>query len=257
MLQLLPWVHAAGNLQKTTFYTIALFVIVFLFGLLSSPFNGDISPNRIVFNQEYNTTDSYATVTLYTGASGILQKTLKHVLPKSEYDTLNCDNFMTYQTRCTYETELTPLYARNPSEEIVLDALPPTCKNDICRLNITTTVQHSLLCQLKFSKNGIRGFEAWINGHPVRPEENGTIQTLVTYSKNEASPVHWDITYDANQEAGSAQFGCIYDDWTEGELPAFTTLRDNLPLSSLLTIRGGVGLAKVFYSPSISLNKRI
>lgn len=259
VLSLLPWIHAGGNLQKTLFYASTAFVIVFLANLLYSPFNNDISPNRIIFNQEYNASDAYSTVILMTGATGVLQKSLKQALPPSEYETLVCDTYMTYQTRCSYQTTLTPLYARHPDKEITINALPPICNDKgVCHLNITTISEHSLLCQVQFSKPGMSGFQAWINGHPVeKTSDNTTIHSLVAYSKKEAEPVHWDIMFNDNQDAGEAQVGCMYDDWSEGELPAFTTLRNNLPLNSLLAIRGGVGLAKVNYSPSISLNKRI
>lgn len=229
----------------------------FIACLLSSPFNGESSPNRIVFNQEYNASDALSTVALITGSSfGILQRTLKSVLPKSEYETMECDAYLTYQTRCTYQTALTPVYGRHPEKEISISYSPVSCDSKTCNLNITTTVENSLLCQLQFSNAKIDGLQAWINGNHVKTGQNDTIHALTTYSKKQASAINWDLSYDAHQQdaVGEALFSCIYDDWTEGELPAFTTLKDDLPYNALLTIKGGVGLAKIHYSPSIPLN---
>lgn len=257
MLHLLPWVHAAGELQKTTCCTVLVFVVFFIASLLSSPFDGKLSPNRILFTQEYNATEALSTVALITGSSfGVLQRTMKSVLPASEYDTMECESYLTYQTRCTYQSALTPVYGRHPEKEIQVFHWPTICDSKTCSLNITTTVENSLLCQLQFSNPKVDGLQAWINGKHIQVQQNDTMHALTVYSKKQASTVHWDLSYDAYQtqgSAGEAQFSCIYDDWTQGELPAFTTLRDNLPYNALLTIRGGVGLAKVHYSPSIPL----
>jgi hypothetical protein len=253
VLHLLPWVHAAGELQRTATCAIPVFIVLLIAGLVSSPFNGESSPNRIVFNQEYNASEALSTVALITGSSfGVLERTLKKALPTSEYETMRCEPYLTYQTRCTYQTALTPLYARNPDKEVKVTYHPVLCDSQLCSLNMTTIVQNSLLCQLEFSN--VHGLQAWINGNHVKAEENGTIHALTTYSNKQASKVHWNLRYDANQkEEGQARFTCIYDDWTEGEIPAFTTLRDNLPYEALLTIKGGVGLAKVHYTHSIFL----
>ncbi|KAI9473614.1 MAG: hypothetical protein EXX96DRAFT_621254 [Benjaminiella poitrasii] len=259
VLHLLPWVHRAGEIQKTTFCISVLFVALFIVCFISDPFDGGMSPNRIVFNQEYNATEALSTVALITGSSfGILQKTLKDVLPKSEYETVQCESYMVYQTRCTYQTALTPLYARRPEQEVKMWYEPTTCDDSRCHLKINTTAEHSLLCQLHLSQpSQVQGLETKINGHLVKPD--GIIEALTTYSKKPASVVQWELAFNAHQkkeDIGQVQFSCIYDDWTEGELPAFTKLRDNLPFDALLTIKGGVGLAKVHYSPSIHLVKQ-
>lgn len=258
VLHLLPWIHAAGEFHKTTLCTGAVFVVFFLICVASSPFNGDISPNRIVFNQEFNSSDALSTVALITGSAfGTLQKSLKQVLPSQEFETLKCESYLVHQTKCTYNTALTPLYGRNPDKEIDVLVFPPShCLGDTCHVNITTIVQNSLLCQLQFSNQNISGLNAWVNGNHIKAEGNGTIHAITAYSKKEHSFVKWDLSFDADQreDIGEARFSCFYDDWTEGELPAFTTLRDNLPINNLLTIKGGVGLSKVRYSPSISLN---
>lgn len=258
VLHLLPWVHAAGEFRKTAICTSAVFVVVFLLCVISSPFDGEISPNRIVFNQEFNSTDTLSTVALITGSAfGTLQKTLKKVLPTTELETLECEPYLIYQTRCTYRTALTPLYGRNPDKEIEIIALPPKyCLGETCHVDLITVTQNSLLCQLQFSNQNISGFNASVNGHHIKAENNGAIHAITAYSKNQASAVKWEISFDADQpkDIGEALFTCIYDDWTEGELPAFTTLRDNLPINNLLTIKGGVGLSKVHYYPPISLH---
>lgn len=253
VLHLLPWVHAAGDLKKAALVTTAIFIIFFLISVVSSPFDGDTSPNRIVFNQEYNASEVLSTVALITGSSfGVLEKTLKQVLAQKEYESLDCQPYLIYQTRCTYQTELTPVYGRDPVQEIQVIRYPKLCIDGTCHVKVDTKVQNSLLCQFQFSNQHIKGFNAWVNDNHIKPE-NDTIRAITTYSNKQASTVHWDFSFDDNEELNAeALFTCMYDEWTEGELPAFTKLRNDLPIQSLLTIKGGVGLAKVHYR-SISL----
>ncbi|CEI88555.1 hypothetical protein RMCBS344292_02937 [Rhizopus microsporus] len=260
ILHLLPWVHAAGELKKTASIVCSVLLIVFLLCAIFSPFNTDISPNRIVFNQEYNATEgALSSVTLFTGASSskILVKTLKQALTSTEFDTLSCERYMDYQTRCQYQTPLNPVYAQDSDKEFKLEVIERGCERNTCRINVTTTAEHSLLCQLEFSNQHLSGLQTWINGQLIQlPEEttNRTVHALMAYSNTERAPVQWDIEYDKQENVGEMKFSCLYDDWTDGELPAFTTLRNNLPIDQLLTIRAGVGLAKVHYFPSVALD---
>lgn len=252
VIHLLPWVHAARDLKKAALVTTAIFIIFFMISIVTSPFDGDTSPNRIVFNQEYNASDALSTVALITGSSfGVLEKTLKLVLNKKEYESSECQPYLIYQTRCTYQTDLTPVYGRTPESEIDVIAFPKLCLDGTCHVKVNTKVQNSLLCQFQFSNQHIKGFNAWVNDNHIKPE-NDTIHAITAYTSTLASTMKWDFSFDDNQSAGEALFTCIYDDWTEGELPAFTKLRDDLPIQNLLTIKGGVGLAKVHYH-SISL----
>ncbi|KAI7888595.1 uncharacterized protein EV154DRAFT_604675 [Mucor mucedo] len=255
ILHLLPWVHAAGELKKMALWTTAIFIVLFLICIVVSPFNGDISPNRIVFNQEYNATEALSTVALITGSSfGVLQKTLKQVLPKEEYESMECSPYLIYQTRCTYRTALSPVYGRTPEEEAEVIVTPPICFDGVCRVDIATKVQNSLLCQFKFSNQNIKGLSVLVNEHEIKADQNGTMHAITTYSNTQASTVKWNFRFDDDQDAGEVLFTCMYDEWTQGELPAFTKLRDDLPIQNLLTIKGGVGLSQVHYFPSIPLN---
>ncbi|OBZ87077.1 Vacuolar membrane protease, partial [Choanephora cucurbitarum] len=250
VLHLLPWVYAAGDLRRTTFFASLVFVVIMVLCLLISPFDGQISPNRIVFRQEHDVVSNISTVTLVTGTSFGLADKAKEMLSSSEYDSMVCEPYLTYQTRCTYQTDLIPLYARDPQKEIHVAYDSVDCNKKVCRLKIKTQVQHSLLCQLEFTQTDIQGLEAKLNGHWVKQIGNQSIHALTVYSKEQASQVAWDLVYDVDQDhVGEAIFSCIYDDWTEGELPAFTTLKNNLPHYALLTMTGGVGLAKVHYTP--------
>ncbi|KAI8334312.1 hypothetical protein BC941DRAFT_432655 [Chlamydoabsidia padenii] len=234
-LHLLPWIHVSGDKrQPVGVFTLAL-VVVFISCLLLSPFNRQNSPNRIVFYQEYDQIESTATVRLVTGRG--LDNTLAHYLTAEEAATLWCDQD-DYQMTCTYQTKDVPMYAHH-RDETKLDIND----HDGQRLQITTTVQHSHLCQLKMNTPILK---AQVNGEPILPNGDD-MQAIMTYVNQAGHPVRWDIEVEKDHHNLTVQLSCLYDDWTRGELPAFTNLRNRLPETQALTIKGGTGLAMVHY----------
>ncbi|KAI8394077.1 uncharacterized protein BYT42DRAFT_553259 [Radiomyces spectabilis] len=246
-LQLLPWIQLAGNKKKPTLIADLALAVVLVICLAASPYNSSWSPNRVLFNQEYYTTDSLATVSVVTTVG--LQSTLRQALSTREYDTLSCDPF-NGQTKCVYETSLTPLYGRRPGEASV-HIRESGCANGRCQLNLTTVARNSFICQLQF-RLPVYNARAWINQHSVAPE--GSLGALVATSPSLGKKIMWDIEYPDSEGSNQVMLNCLYDEWTNGEIPAFTTLRNNMPESSLLTMRGGVGLVKVHYDPWINLS---
>ncbi|KAI8877788.1 hypothetical protein K501DRAFT_288222 [Backusella circina FSU 941] len=251
VLHLLPWVHAAGEMRRTSIMTLVILCVLFVVCWSTDPFNGELSPNRIVFNMAHNVPDAVSIVTLSTGAASGIQKRLKQALSPAEYETLECKKFNVYQIKCTYQTPLTPLYARQPEKEVQMMFKKDCDKRDKCQVDIITTVENSLLCRIKLSRT-VEDMNVWVNNKSISTD--GYFGGVVAYSAEQAKPVHWRLEYSERMVEGvEAQLGCYYDEWTQGQLPAFTTLRDNLPETDLLTIRGGVGLALVNFSPAFEL----
>ncbi|KAF7727558.1 hypothetical protein EC973_007432 [Apophysomyces ossiformis] len=238
VLHFLPWVRVAGQHRKAASTTGVLLGFFFIMCVFLSVFNAG-SPNRILFNQYYNVTEPTVNVSLVTETG--LQDLLEQSLPSNEADTIHCEPAGD-QTRCTYATDLVPLYARHPGKEVNVRT-QTACHATQCRTNITAIVQNSVLCQLRLDHQIQR---AWVNGELI----DGDIEALMLYSRTFGKPMHWGIEYGRGSFSSlKPSFSCIYDEWTHGELPAFTTLRNSLPETALVSIRGGVGLATVHYGP--------
>ncbi|KAL0085964.1 hypothetical protein J3Q64DRAFT_1739498 [Phycomyces blakesleeanus] len=252
IIQLLPWVQVAGSHSTVSRTIWFLFVVYFSITLLSKPFNSELSPNRIVFTQEYNATSSLSTVNLVTGTTSI-KKTLEEVLLPNEADSLTCGPFNAYQTRCSYQSSLVPLHASQPNEvDTQVDTL---CGPKTCRSNITTVAQNSLLCQLQFtsSESPVR---AWVGNLPVLSKDGKTepesIGSIVSYINTLGQPIRWTIEYPVATLL-EPLVSCVYDDWADKEMRAYTRLRNSLPETSSLTIRGGVGLAIAHFYPRLPI----
>lgn len=242
-MHFLPWVHAAGNQRKVTLVTAIAFLFIFTICSALQPFNGAWSPNKLVFRQEYTAGDALSTVALITATGA--QSALKSALPAHEFDTLKCEPHKKFLTRCTYETDLLPKYAGNSTlEEFVVLQVSKVCNQDYCVFSATFSAKNSLMCRVFFDpkENKVPVQHAWVNGKEIKA---ANISALITYVDKYQQPIEIEVKHPVNKSP-KASLSCFYDEWTQSEIPAFTTLRDNLPDNALLLIRGQ-GLAVVDY----------
>lgn len=180
-------------------------------------------------------------------ATGI-HATLKSALPHHEYETLKCEPFKTFLTRCSYQTDLLPVYGSNTTlNEFVLSEVKKNCDATKCISSGTYAAKNSLMCRVYFdpeqNKEPIQ--KAWVNGRESSIDNNN-ISSLITYVDNYEEEVNFAIQYPKDARP-QARVSCFYDEWTNLEIPAFTTLRSNLPESAVLLIRGQ-GLALVHFA---------
>jgi hypothetical protein len=244
-LHFVPWVYVAGNNRQVTIVTAVVFLFLFTICSALQPFNGSWSPNKLVFNQQYNVGDAFSTVSVIT-ATGI-HAILKSALPAHEYATLECNTFKEFLTQCRYQTDLLPVYGSNSTlQEFVLSEIQKTCDDTTCTSSATYSSKNSLMCRVYFDpeKNKEPIDRAWVNG---KESTISNISSLITYVDNYEEEVNFSVQYPKNGNPPQARLSCFYDEWTNLEIPAFTTLRDNLPENALLLIRGQ-GLASVHYA---------
>ncbi|OBZ88842.1 Vacuolar membrane protease [Choanephora cucurbitarum] len=242
-LHFIPWLYVAGNQKKALMGSTIAFILLFTICSALQPFNGSWSPNKLLFRQEYTAGNSLATVTLSTatGLAGIL----KEALPPHEFKTLECNPLSAYLTKCTYQTDMLPKYGSNLTlHEFVHTNPSKHCDQTHCIATTTFSSKHSLMCRVQLDMNTTRIHHLWVNDQEVKSEN---ITSVVTYSNEYEREMRFSVEYPADAPSPKATLGCFYDEWTRSEIPAFTTLRDNLPENALLLIRGQ-GLAFVNYA---------
>ncbi|ORZ01204.1 hypothetical protein BCR43DRAFT_486540 [Syncephalastrum racemosum] len=248
VLQLLPWVHKAGEKRSAVLGCGAVLIFFFVVCTVLPPFNASWSPNKVTFNTDYTAGDALASVTM-TFAAG-LPGVLKHILPANETETMSCGPHPTKANlqQCIFQTNLLPRYGADDGE-FSYALIDKSCKDGICVANGVYTAKNSLLCRVRFDTGGRNGTHirhAWVNGLKTTDisEEEG-INTLLAYHLNHGEPVHWGIEYLENSTT-VASHNCFYDEWNEGEMPAWSRLLKDLPEDYTLFIRGQ-GLANVYY----------
>ncbi|CEI88614.1 hypothetical protein RMCBS344292_02996 [Rhizopus microsporus] len=243
IMHFVPWVYVAGNNRRATIIAAAVFLFLFTICSALDPFNGGWSPNKLVFKQEYNAGETFAMVNITT-ATGI-PAILKQALPRHEYETINCTTSNTLTT-CRYQTELVPKYASNETlNEFALYDVQKTCHDELCQVTGTYRAKNSLMCRVLFDRTLEH---AWIDNMKVQHKKIGA---LIAYVNQYEQRVQFGYEYNKNDVKPNATFSCFYDEWTQQEIPAFTTLRDRLPEEALLLIRGQ-GLV-ISYFDKISL----
>ncbi|KAI9261141.1 hypothetical protein BY458DRAFT_439657 [Sporodiniella umbellata] len=227
-LHFLPWVYVAGNNRRATIG--AAIALLFVFSICSAlhPFNGDWSPNKLLFRQEYTAGSLMATVNVTT-ATGI-PALLKQALPSDEYKTIECSQGRLKS--CVYQTSLLPKYAGNETlNEFTFSGIQKSCSGSVCQATGSYQAKNSLLCRVVLDRT-IQN--AWVDDLHFKHEAIGT---LMVYVKEYEKQVNFGFEYPVDQPP-KVKLGCFYDEWTQNELPAFTSLRDNLPENSLLLLRG-------------------
>ncbi|KAI8361714.1 hypothetical protein BD560DRAFT_404498 [Blakeslea trispora] len=242
-LHFIPWLYVARNQKKATLCSGVVFLLLFTICSALHPFNGSWSPNKLLFRQEYTAGDALATVTLST-ATG-LAAILKEALPANEYNTLTCASYNTHLTRCTYQTDMLPKYASNATlHEFVYTSPSQHCDETHCIGTTTFSSKNSLMCRVSFDRNATDVHHVWVNDQEIK---SNNISAVIIYSDEYERDIRFSVEYPVEVQPPKATLGCFYDEWTQSELPAFTTLRDNLPENALLLIRGQ-GLAFVNYA---------
>lgn len=248
VLQLLPWVHKAGEKGSALLSIGAVLVFFFAVCIVLPPFNASWSPNKVTFNQDYTAGDALASVTM-TFAAG-LPGVLKQILPANETETMSCEPHPKKPNlqQCIYQTDLLPKYGAEQGE-FSFGLVDKNCKDGLCVANGVFTAKNSLLCRIRFDMGGRNGTHirhAWVNGLKTADisEEEG-INTLMTYHLNYGEPVHWGVAYLDNATV-VASHHCFYDEWSQDEMPAWSRLLKELPEDYTMFIRGQ-GLASVYY----------
>ncbi|KAI8138287.1 hypothetical protein BJV82DRAFT_582997 [Fennellomyces sp. T-0311] len=241
-LQLQPWINYAGQRGSAALVITTILVLLFAICSVLQPFNSGWSPNKIIFGQEYNVTSGLATVSM-TAAAGV-PDSLEAALPENEAATIHCEPFKTHQTRCKYQTSLVPIYADRP-DEMIVNVLDKSCANGICQVNAQYTAHNSLLCRVKFeTPRNDTIIKGWSQGQET--EKDKIVGSIITYNLEYNTTVNWGIEYRESNDSLSALVSCFYDEWTKGEIPAFTYLHENLDDSITLLLRGQ-GLSLVNY----------
>jgi hypothetical protein len=130
--------------------------------------------------------------------------------------------------------------------EFVISEVAKVCDDNVCKSTATYKSKNSLMCRVYFDpeENKEVLHHAYVNNNKIRDQN---ITSLITYVNTYEEPVKFTIEYPTSSPAPKASLSCFYDEWSHLEIPAFTSLRDNLPENSLLLIRGQ-GLVVVNYA---------
>ena len=247
-MQLQPWINKAGQKGFASLVMLTIVVLTFAICCVLPSFNNTWSPNKLIFAQEYNSTTGLSTVSI-TGVPGV-DSELQKILPAHELDTLRCEIFKKYRIQCFYETDLVPIYADQPNE-MSITVKDTQCHDDTCQTHISFTSQNSLLCRIQFDGEKERITKAWAQN--METEKDQPVGSLITYNLQYGQPVEWGVEYkrsmsteDKSNMSLTATIGCFYDEWSQGQIPAFSYLHENLDDTNTLLLRGQ-GLSLVYY----------
>lgn len=158
---------------------------------------------------------------------------MRAALDPSEYDTRQCDRFPESKsgpfTLCQWPSARTPTYFQGDAgkEELTVEVL--SRDSDVANSTFTVTIRivshSSVMCSVDFGGYAL----AWFGN---ATKKYGAIG--VTSIRREFG-VPWEVTLQYSEVEGEYEIGrkirvsCHYDEWDEGQLPAFVVIKDRLP----------------------------
>ncbi|KAI8074070.1 hypothetical protein BC940DRAFT_231632 [Gongronella butleri] len=241
VFSLLYWVQKAGHHKQALKVSLVFLALSFVICLVAPRFDTEQSPNKIVYHEEYNATAPTSTVTLRT-AHGV--DTIRSILDSNELETFQCLKDHEGLDVCTYNTVRRPVYATLAPEEEHAFQWQKKCKSGTCTVQGTFSTKNTLICRIAFEQHASSIQSAWINQGEVL--SNVPVGALISYTDGFGKVVPWGITFAEDAPPPRGRFSCFYDEWINGELPAFLAVRDGMSMDAIPLIRGE-GLAMVHY----------
>ncbi|KAI1318265.1 hypothetical protein EDD11_006961 [Mortierella claussenii] len=273
VMPLIPTIHRSANFRKMGQVSLTLTFLLFLSACIVFPYSAEEAPNKLVWRQIYDLDQSTSLVTVKTMNN--LEAIMKMV-PAAEKRECGPDPASNnVLTQCVYDgavpkivieskksgeeiikSEVTkPEYHRDQDllgkSEIEADVKP---KNLLRTVHLKWTIKDSRLCQVAFPSNSsivamkLDGFDG--------PDQDvaasavaAAIRAGMIGFKREYDQV-WDLalTYEVeSKDAPSLEgtLGCLYDEWDQEQIPAFTNMKSHLPEWALLGGGKGPGLLTI------------
>ncbi|KAG0266914.1 hypothetical protein BG011_000053 [Mortierella polycephala] len=266
VMPLIPTIHRSANFKKmgqvSVFFTLALLIsacIVF-------PYSAEEAPNKLVWRQIYDLDQDASLVTVKT--MNRLEK-IMDMIPEAKTRECGPDPVSNNAlTQCIYKGADPKLVteSKKSGKEIIKSSVSKPeyhhetageveseSKTLVRTVHLKWTATDSRLCSVQFSPNStlvhlkLAGFDE--PDQDYKSEVAEAIRLGMVGFKREYDQI-WDLEVaykveDKHAPALEGILGCLYDEWDQGEIPAFTNMKDHLPKWALLGGGKGPGLLTI------------
>ncbi|KAF9195642.1 hypothetical protein BGZ50_004040 [Haplosporangium sp. Z 11] len=260
IMPLIPTIHHSANFKKMGLVCVFLTLVLLIASCAIFPYSADEAPNKLVWRQIYDLDQDTSLVTVKT--MNRLEKIMKMV-PEAEKCECGPDPVSNnVLTQCIYSGSVPKLVTESKvSGQAIINSTTsvPThsgsAPNALVRtVHLTWNVTDSRLCTIQFPPNSplvrlnLAGFGDIDQDHEATAVENTSPLSMLGF-KREYNQV-WDleVAYEVENENAPAlegTLGCLYDEWDQGQIQAFTIMKDALPDWALIGGGKGPGLLTI------------
>ncbi|KAF9580104.1 hypothetical protein BGW38_003382 [Lunasporangiospora selenospora] len=252
IMPLIPTIHRTANYRMMVQVSLFLTTVLLISACLVSPYNATEAPNKLTWRQLYDLDRdvSLVSVTTMNGLEDLLK-----TLPGAPSHHKCGPDAMSggVLTQCLYIGAVPPLVTKSKEtgKEIIASKVskpehrPDSEQNDLLRtVHVSWTAENSRLCKIEFDPKSkiesltMKGFEEPVDGRQIlfgihrSFDREWSVEVVYRVKDQAAEPIE-------------AILGCLYDEWDQGQIPAFTQMKDTLPPWALLGGGKGPGLLTI------------
>ncbi|KAF9925846.1 hypothetical protein BGZ65_007538, partial [Modicella reniformis] len=263
VMPLIPTIHRSANFRKMTQVSLVFTLIIFVVACIVFPYSAKNAPNKLVWRQIYDLNQDTSSVTVKTMNS--LEKIMDMIPAAKERECGPDPVSNNVLTQCIYQGAVPKVVveSKKTGEEIIKSEVSEHIYHRgivdgqvedesssplLLTVHVKWTIKDSRLCQVTFPENStivmlkLKGFD--------EPEQGYKSESVIAASragmlgfKREFDQV-WELEVvrqveHTKEPALEGTLGCLYDEWDNEQIPAFTDMRNHLPPWALLG--GGKG----------------
>ncbi|RUS28583.1 hypothetical protein BC938DRAFT_481711 [Jimgerdemannia flammicorona] len=235
---LLPFIHRSTNFGMPFVTFFLVFVGLFIAICILPAYNARDAPNKILYTQVVNLTDSTCVTRLRTARD--LDAVLQQVPSAANRTCYSLEPASKY-LQCEYPSSK-PLWAQpssSPPFNFTVTNSSFDATNQIKTVAATLENSNTLACFLDLSSSASLVTVAYIVGMDTTMLANVTVLT----GRHRAYGELWNFSVSYKAASESVQIPavatCTYDEWTDGQVPDLLTLKATMPDWSILGLRNG------------------
>jgi len=259
VMPLVPTIHRSANYKKMGQVSVFLTLALLISACIVFPYNGKEAPNKVVWRQIYDLDQNTSLVTVKT-MNG-LEDIMKLVPEAKERECGPDPVSKNVLTQCIYKGAVPTIVveSRKTGEEIIKSEIskPEHHKEEeilLRTVHVKWTAKDSRLCNVVFPENStvvsmnLKGFPEPELGYKSQAVRDASKQGMTSFKREYDQLWDLEVTYEVQTKDAPAlegTLGCLYDEWDNNQLPAFTNMKDHLPEWALIGGGKGPGLLTV------------
>ncbi|KAF9147359.1 hypothetical protein BG015_011017 [Linnemannia schmuckeri] len=268
VMPLIPTIHRSANFRKMGQVSLFFSVVLLISCCIVFPYSAQEAPNKLIWRQihDLDKDTSYVTVKTVNNLETILdmvpaaaKKRKCGPDPVSNGALTQCVYFgatpklVVESKKAGFEIIKSKVFAPEHQKEVIGEA-QVEAKHLLRKVHVKWTAVDSRLCAIQFPSNSslvslkLAGFDDPDEGYRTPIVDAAIRLGMVAFKRDYDQEYDLEVAYEVeNKDAPALEgiLGCLYDEWDNEQIPAFTDMKNHLPTWALLGGGKGPGLLTI------------
>ncbi|KAF9918343.1 hypothetical protein BX616_009240 [Lobosporangium transversale] len=268
VMPLIPAIHRSANFRKMGQVSVTLTLLLLITACIAFPYSAKEAPNKLVWRQIYDLNKDTSFVTVKTMNN---LETIMDMVPAAEKRECGPDPLSNgVLTQCIYVGAVPKIVieskrsgkdiikseASKPEHHADESIMKPNDKTKplLRTVHLKWTAQDSRLCQVVFPEGSpivimkLKDFNEPEQGYGTASVTAASRAGMAGFRREFDQLWDLEVVYEVQSKDSPAlegTLGCLYDEWDQGQIPAFTNMKSHLPEWALLGGGKGPGLLTI------------